>query len=229
MKTRLIIAGFSVALTLHTSAGVAQISTNGTSVTAPDKGITQNLSITSGSRTSLSVGNSTSFGTSTNLNTSAGLSAISRSSLIPSLVDISSKIGDNALGQTTINISNLSAKGGGGSINPVSGSAQGAAIDLTEGTQYASGNADIVGMGASVSLLIDPSKTNAAGEAQFFSVVHPTNYQNAACTPSSQQSCAFAATDSLVSGNAGASANLSTTTNIDINANSFVQTFAQSF
>ena len=219
-----LLASASLMLSAH-----AQITANGTTVTAPDKGITTNLSLTSGSRTSLSVGNSSSFGTSVNLNTSGGLTAVSRSSLIPSLIEIGSKIGDNSLNQTTINISNLSAKGAGGTSVPVAGAAQGSNIELTEGTQYASGNADIIGMGANINLLIDPSKTDAKGEAAFFTSVHPTNYQNAACTPSSTTSCSFVPTDTLVSGNAGASANLSTTTNIDINASSFLQTFAQSF
>ena len=71
-------------------------------------------------------------------------------------MSINSDIGDNALGQTTINISNLAANGDGGSITPDGDSGvSGGTIELQEGTQYASGNADIIGMGAAVVLNID--------------------------------------------------------------------------
>lgn len=200
----------------------------GITVVPPAKGETQNLSVTNGSRTALSVGNTTSFGASTNLTLSSGLTGVSRTVLIPSSVSISSKIGDNALQQTKIDISNLSAQGQSGSITPVSASASGGTIDLQEGTQYASGNAYIEGMGASVSLAIDPGSTGAPGEASFFSTVHPNIKDQAACLPTNTEPCSYVVND-LVSGNAGANASLSTTTNIDINANSFVNTFAQSF
>ena len=144
--------------------------------------------------------------------------------LIPSSVSIGSKIGDNPLQQTKIDISNLSARGGAGSISPVEASGVGT-IDLQEGTQYASGNAYIEGMGASVNLDIDPTRQ---GEASFFSTVHPNIKDQAACLPTNIQACSYGVND-LVSGNAGANASLSTTTNIDINANAFVNTFAQSF
>ena len=230
----------------------SSITQAGITVSAPAKGETQNLSVTNGSRTALSVGNSTSFGASTNLTLSSGLTGISRTSLVPSSVAISSKIGDNALQQTKIDISNLSAQGQGGSITPVGTSAAGGTIDLQEGTQYASGNAYIEGMGASVDLKIDPGDPARPGDASFYSSVHPyvvdeRTYRpfydqdgklqqgtvtTVGCTPnpgsSTAAQCAFMLNE-LVSGNAGASANLSTTTNIDINANSFVNTFAQSF
>jgi len=227
----------------------SSITQAGITVSAPAKGETQNLSVTNGSRTALSVGNSTSFGASTNLTLSSGLTGISRTNLVPSSVAISSKIGDNALQQTKIDISNLSAQGQGGSITPVGTSAAGGTIDLQEGTQYASGNAYIEGMGASVDLKIDPGDLARPGDASFYSTVHPyvvnhASYQpvfdadgkinqgsvaTTTCTPNpGVTTCAYMLNE-LVSGNAGASANLSTTTNIDINANSFVNTFAQSF
>lgn len=201
----------------------------GITVTPPEKGVTQNLSVTNGSRTSLSVGNTTSFGASTNLTLSEGLTGVSRTVLIPSSVSIGSKIGDNALQQTKIDISNLSAKGGGGSISPIGSSVSGGTIDLESGTQYASGNAYIEGMGASVNLDINPGDAAAPGEASFFATVHPNNNLQQACSPTNEVACSYVVNPSLVSGNTGASASLSTTTNIDINANSFVNTFAQSF
>lgn len=189
---------------------------------------TENLSVTNGSRTTLSVGNSTSFGANTNLSSSAGLVSVSRSVLIPSTIGIESSIGSGqTLGKTIINISNLTAKGG-GEILPGSGSgtSSGSKINSTDG-QFASGNAVIDGMQASVKMDI-----GANGEASFFSTVHPTlNDPTTGCAPSSSANgaCAFKPVTDLVSGNASAAANLSTTTNIDIQANTFTQTFAQSF
>ena len=195
---------------------------------------TENLSLTVGSRTSLSVGNSTSFGASANLSASEGLTAISRSVLIPASVVIESTIGSNpgSLGKTSINISNLTAKGG-GTITPGSGSgASGSTINATD-SQFASGVATIDGMGANVKMNIGsitsatPSSTDS--QASFFATVHPNVLKgSAACSPTNGISCTYNE-NGLVSGNAGANANLSTTTNIDIQANSFVQTFAQGF
>ena len=208
----------------------AQITQGGITVAAPEKGTTQNLSVTNGSRTSLAVGNTTSFGASSNLTLSKGLTGVSRTVLIPSSVSINSDIGDNALGQTTINISNLAANGDGGSITPDGDAGvNGGIIELQEGTQYASGNADIIGMGAAVVLNIDPGSVSAPGEASFFATVFPNINGLDACQPTHDKACPYVTNDDLVSGNTGANASLSTTTNIDINANAFVNTFAQSF
>ena len=165
-----------------------------------------------------------------NLTLSKGLTGISRTVLVPSSVAINSDIGDNALGQTTINISNLAANGDGGSITPDSESGiSSGTIDLEEGTQYASGNAFIEGMGASVLLDIDPGNASAPGEASFFATVLPNINGLDACQPTHEEACPYVTNEDLVSGNTGANASLSTNTNIDINANSFVNTFAQSF
>ena len=198
---------------------------------------TENLSLTNGSRTTLSVGNSTSFGASANLSASEGLTAISRSVLVPANVIIESTIGSNpsALGKTSINISNLTAKGG-GTVTPGSGSgASGSTINATD-SQFASGVATIDGMGANVKMTIGSTLTGTTGtpsssdsQASFFATVHPNVLKgSAACSPTNGIACTYNE-NGLVSGNAGANANLSTTTNIDIQANSFVQTFAQGF
>ena len=212
---------------LPVPSGITQA---GITVVPPEKGMTQNLSVTNGSRTSLSVGNNTSFGASTNLTLSEGLTGVSRTVLIPSSVGISSKIGDNPAQQTKIDISNLSARGGGGSIDPLTGkTVSGGTINLESGTQYASGNAYIEGMGAAVNLNIDPGSPSARGEASFFTTVHLNNNQQIACSPTNELACSYTVNNKLVSGNSGASASLSTNTNIDINGNAFVNTFAQSF
>lgn len=202
-------------------------------VVAPATGTTQNLSVTNGSRTSLSVGNSSSFGASANLTTTAGLTGVSRSILTPSSVDITSSIGSKTsdIGVTKINISNLTAKGG-GIVNPNSqgGIGQGTTINADDG-QFASGDATIDGMGANVNMSIGslmPTATTSGSEASFYASVSPS--ASAACLPtSSAQLCEYKDTTGLATGNAGASANLSTSTNIDIQANSFTQTFGQSF
>lgn len=225
---------FLVFAAATSSYAQSSITPAGGTVSAPGVGRTENLSVTNGSRTSLSVGNSTSFGASANLTVSEGLTAISRSILTPSAVSITSSIGTNplALGVTQINISNLTAKGG-GTINPGNqgGIGAGSTINSTEG-QFASGDAEIDGMGANVSMTIGStpvSATSTGSEASFFAIVHPELVPGAACAPNSTNPCQYAADNSLVSGNAGASANLSTQTNIDIQANSFTQTFGQSF
>lgn len=207
---------------------------NGTvRASAPTNGGTENLSVTNGSRTSLSVGNSTSFGASTNLSLSSGLVGVGRSTLIPAATTVSSNIGTTGTtaGITKINISNLTAKGG-GTINPNStvGIGSGTTIDSSEG-QFASGDATIDGMSATVLMNIDPSVVigGVNSQASFYAIVHPNLVAGAACEPSSGNPCEYMEQDALVSGNAAASANLATQTNIDIQANSFTQTFAQSF
>lgn len=208
------------------------IAPTGTSVVAPSVTSgrsTENMSVTNGSRTTLSVGNSTSFGASANISASEGLTAVSRSVLVPASAAITSNIGSNpnTLGVTKINISNLTAKGG-GTINPAAqgGIGTGTTIQSTDG-QFASGDATIDGMGASVTMGIGPTTASPNSEASFFSIVHPNTAS--ACSPTDKTACAYTQLNGLVTGNAGASANLSTQTNIDIQANSFTQTFAQSF
>ena len=223
-------------LSLWGGPGLAQsvITPGGATVNAPAGNRTENLSVTNGSRTTLSVGNSTTFGSSTNVSTSVGLHAISRSVLVPSAVTVESRIGDNPLRLTKIDISNLSAKANGGSVSPTSSSAgAGSTINVTDGTQYASGNAYIEGMGASVNMKIDPTQglvgNVPASQATFFTTVHPYNNNKEACSPTPEKSCSFDTPTGLVSGNANANANLSTTTNVDINATNFVNTFGQAF
>ena len=227
----------ATALAILATAGAVQaqsvIGPNGVTAIAPTTGGTENLSVTNGSRTSLSVGNSTSFGASANLSASAGLTAISRSALVPATATVGSSIGTTGtnVGVTKINISNLTAKGG-GTVNPTAqgGIGIGTTINSSEG-QFASGDATIDGMNATVNMSIGKSATTPESQASFFAVVHPNldPANTTACAPTVDGGCIYAPQDALVSGNAAASANLSTQTNIDIQANSFTQTFAQSF
>lgn len=218
-----------IAASCNAASAQSVIGPSGVTANAPARGTTENLSVTNGSRTSLSVGNATSFGASTNLSASAGLTAISRSALVPATTTVSSSIGTNpsSLGLTKINISNLTAKGG-GLVNPTAqgGIGSGTTINSDEG-QFASGDATIDGMTADVTMTIGGTPDS---QASFYAVVHPNLLPGSeACTPTVNGGCQYADQNALVSGNASASANLSTQTNIDIQANSFTQTFAQSF
>lgn len=234
--TALILLAAATASEIQPLTAQAQsvIGPSGPTAVAPANGGTENLSVTNGSRTSLSVGNSTSFGASTNLSLSSGLVGVGRSALVPATATVTSSIGTTGTteGVTKINISNLTAKGG-GTVNPNTtpqgGIGDGTTIQSTEG-QFASGDATIDGMNATVTMSIGKSDLAPESQASFFAVVHPNlTSGSAACSPTVDNACTYAPQGELVSGNAAASANLSTQTNIDIQANSFTQTFAQSF
>lgn len=220
-------AFFVLASAVHAQSSITG---SGVNINTPVKGTTENLSVTNGSRTSLAVGNTSSFGASTNLSASAGLAALSRSVLIPSTIEVTSSIGSNPskTGVTVINISNLTAKGG-GTVLPGNqgGLDQGTTINSTEG-QFASGDALIDGMGASVNMRIGESADSPNSEASFFAIVHPHIQSSTTCSEPTSGLCEYTP-GGLVSGNAAASANLGTQTTIDINASNFTQTFAQSF
>ena len=207
-----------------------QVQSGGVIVIAPSSGTTNNLSTTSGTKVSLSVGNATSFGAASNISASTGVTSVARSVLEPSSVAISSEIGQNTLGLTKIDIANLSSAGSGGSITP---EGHVGTFDIAEtGSRYASGNAVIEGMGAQVEMDIAAD----GGNVGFFATVQPHTVENAACFNTSGSNgeanggaCSYQQHNTLISGNASGSANLSTHTNIDINSNNFTTVFAQSF
>ena len=214
-----------------TSAQVT-VTLGGVSVAAPTKGETQNINVSSGSRTSLVVGNSTNFGASTQLNTSTGVTAVSSSTLTPTSIGIGSNIGKNPLQATTISIENLTSKDNTNTSDPDG-------LNTTDvGNSSASGNVNIEGMGAEVSLDIKTADTfyegvahQGPGKASFDVAVFPIREDG---TPSTEcvddaRACTYTSSDNLKSGNASASANLSTSTNVDINASEFTTIFAQSF
>ena len=207
------------------------VTLGGVSVTAPAKGETNTVNVSSGSRTSLVVGNSTAFGASAQLNTSPGVTAHSSSTLTPTSVSIGSDIGKNALQQTTISISNLSSKD-----NSKTGSSDG--LNSTDqGNSSASGNVVIDGMSSAVNLDIRTPNTlyegvahEGPGKAAFDVAVYPDRdgAPSAECVANAR-ACTYTSAENLKSGNASASANLNTSTNVDINANEFTNIFAQSF
>ncbi len=234
---KLLISGLStISLTilgLQPADSQVAVTIGGVSATAPERGTTNNLNLSMGSRTSLVVGSSTAFGSSVNLNTSAGVTAVSAASLIPTTIAIESAIGDNTEKLTDINISNLSSK-------DLVGSNSTTREDDVESS--ASGVAVIKGMSAKVDLKIKTPNTiytegsTAAvhagpGEANYKVAVFPNRAGtvNSADCLADLSYCDYTASDTLSSGNAAASANLSTSTNIDINASEFTNVFAQSF
>ena len=233
MKGWILASALLSGLMLQANNAYSQVTVTlgGVSVTAPAKGETNTVNVSSGSRTSLVVGNSTAFGASTQLNTSPGVTAHSSSTLIPTSISIGSDIGKNALQQTTIKISNLSSKD-----NTKTGSDDG--LNSTDiGNSSASGNVDIVGMSSAVNLDIRTEKTlydgvahEGPGKAEFDVAVYPDREGDPSddCVKNAR-ACTYISSDNLKSGNASASANLSTTTNVDINANEFTNIFAQSF
>jgi len=234
MKRFLFLSSFLVgAFFVFSSKTPAQVTVTlgGVSVAAPPKGETQNVNVSSGSRTSLVVGNSTSFGASAQLNTSPGVTALSSSTLTPTSISIGSNIGQNALQSTTISIANLSSKD-----NAKTSDADG--LNTSDiGNSSASGNVSIDGMSAEVKLDIRTPATlyegvahEGPGEASFDVAVFPVRdgAPSEECVDNAR-ACTFTSTDNLKSGNASASANLNTSTNVDINANEFTNIFAQSF
>lgn len=107
------------------------------------KGETQNLSVTSGNRSSLTFGTTTNFGVSVSSQNSGGMTVLSRSELKPSIGTISSSVGvyGETPGRTVVNIGNLRAAGDAGSINLPKGAvdANGNPIDADGGTLDLSG------------------------------------------------------------------------------------------
>ena len=114
-----------VALTSIGLPGFAQITVTmaGVSATVPEAGRTEQLNVSQGQRTTLSVGNGVTLGTSAQFTSSIGSVALSRSVLQPTRVVLESSIGKGAvLGLTDINIENISANSDGGTIQSDGGS-----------------------------------------------------------------------------------------------------------
>lgn len=245
---KLFISGLSaIALTIlgiQPADSQVTVSLGGVSAAAPEKGTTNNLNLSSGSRTSLVVGNSTSFGASVNLNASVGVTAVSNASLIPTSVGIESSIGMNDAQKTNINISNLSSKDLDKDYSQSTDSTGTSGSTVESGSSSASGIAVIDGMSAAVNLNIktpgtvyteggETSTHAGPGKAEYNVAVFPNRAgtmedQSEACLESITY-CNYESSDNLTSGNAASSANLSTSTNIDINASDFTNIFAQSF
>ena len=183
-----LIAGMNIPLLIPAAnaqvAGIT-VTLGGVSAAAPAKGETQSLNVSQGSRTTLSVGNGVQIGTQATMSSSIGTISLSRSVLEPTSVTLGSTIGRNDSQTTVINIENITANGSGGNIASEGGSN----IEVDEGSRFASGRADIVGMTAYSDIVVDTSPTlilkngdgtttqidreDAAGKATYFASVNP--------------------------------------------------------
>jgi len=302
-----LLIGMNMPLMLPAAHAQITVTLEGVTATAPNKGETQSLNVSQGARTTLAVGNGVQLGTSAQMSSSIGTISVSRSVLEPTSIALGSSIGMNDTQTTTINIENITANGNGGNINSQGGSN----ITVAEGSKFASGRADIVGMTAESRILVDtagnmtysdgadgaPVKGTAIEKggkqavASYFASVNPEvmkdndpfyrdllvdgngepildadgklqytgniltkdgtvlktdesgvpiakgaaggdeDYWDTvnACSPSSTKSCIFEDADILKTGNANASSNYQTTTNIDINSSNFTNVFGQAF
>ena len=208
------------------------ISVNAQSLPIPAaaaKGTTQNLSIQNGSKSSLAFGTNTSFGASLSTQSSPGMTAVVDSTFVPSSASISSSIGSTLAnpGVTKATISNLKAEGPGSVPLPNNGG------NITsDSTNYASGNALLEGVGASIN--IDLAGT---GGSRFSAIATPNTV---GYTPGT--SCAINSGNCIYSGvdgkkpyedqqfaNGNATANITSNTTVDIQTNQFSSSFAQSF
>jgi len=195
-----------------------------------EKGTTQNLSIQNGSKSSLAFGTNTSFGASLSTQSSPGMSAVIESTFVPSSASISSSIGSSpdALGTTKATITNLKAQGAG--TLPVPG---GSGSITSDQANYASGNALLEGVGATIDLSLVGS-----GGSKFSAIVTPNTV---GYTPGGS-TCSIAGGDCIyadVNGkkpyadqqfaNGNATATITSNTTVDIQTNQFASTFAQSF
>ena len=163
-----------VALSSIISPASAQITVTmaGVSATVPEAGRTEQLNVSQGQRTTLSVGNGVTLGTSAQFTSSIGSVALSRSVLQPSLVKLESSIGKGAvLGLTDINIENISANSDGGTIQSDGGSNLNVGVD----SKFASGKARIDGMISSSIVEVDTSLPEGGGKgvAEYYAVANP--------------------------------------------------------
>ena len=163
-----------LALTSLSSPGSAQITVTmaGVSATVPEAGRTEQLNVSQGQRTTLSVGNGVTLGTSAQFTSSIGSVALSRSVLEPTLVKLESSIGKGAvLGLTDINIENISANSDGGTIQSDGGSN----LNVGADSKFASGKARIDGMISSSIVEVDTTLPEGGGRgiAEYYAVANP--------------------------------------------------------
>ena len=179
-----LIAGMNIPLLIPAAnaqvAGIT-VTLGGVSAAAPAKGETQSLNVSQGSRTTLSVGNGVQIGTQAQMSSSIGTISLSRSVLEPTSVTLGSTIGRNDTQTTVINIENITANGSGGNIASEGGSN----IEVDEGSRFASGRADIIGMTAYSDIVVDTAGTlvlnddgtvtpgAGIGKATYFAAVNP--------------------------------------------------------
>lgn len=207
-------------LLLGATLGQAQTLPN---PTPAGKGETINMSIQSGAKSSLAFGTNTSFGASLSSQSSPGMTVTATSDFTPSAASISSSIGAGATaGKTTATISNLRAQGNGATT--VAGSPI-----LATDAQFASGNAVLDGVAATVNIVLDPLKSGFSVEAL------PNIVGGDACSTKTSDACKYVDSagkkpyDQQQFASGSATASITSNTNVDISTTEFTSTFAQSF
>jgi hypothetical protein len=182
----------------------------------PTPGTTINMSLSSGSKASLTFGSSTTFGTSASFSATDGASASSTSTLTPSFGSVKFSIGDGvAAGRTSADISNLRASG--------SSDTEALGSKISETNNNATGNAILTGVTGVLELTLDPSKSSFGARTNS---LHET-YGAKDGLPGADGKSLSSNTTQI--SNASASAVINTNTNVDINTTSFTQTFSQAF
>jgi len=191
-------------------------------VTPAPKGQTINMTLQTGSKSNLSFGTNTSFGASVSSQFSPGMTVTTTSAFTPSEASITSTIGEGVTpAKTTATISNLRAQGTGATT------VAGAPINATD-ANFASGNAVLDGLSASVNIVLDPLKSGFNVEAA------PNVVGAAACSPSSS-ACKYTKDDGTKPytdqqfANGSSTASINTNTTVDINTSQFASSFSQSF
>ena len=196
--------------------------------TPAEKGTTQNLSVQNGSKSSLAFGTNTAFGASLSTQSSPGMNSIIESKFVPSTASITSSIGSgDTAGVTKATISNLKAQGTG--IIPIPG---GDGSITTDQANFASGNALLEGVGATVDLSL-----TGDGGSTFAASVSPNTVGYTPDKPCSAGAgnCLYSDVDGKKAyseqqfANGNATATITSNTTVDIQTNQFSSTFAQSF
>ena len=181
------------------------------------------MSVSSGTKSSLSFGTNTSFGASVSSQTSPGMTVTTSSNLTPLVGSITSAVGSGLVaGKTTAEVSNLRAAGSGPST------IGGSQINMTE-ANFASGNSILDGLTARLSLELNPEATGFSVEAM------PNIVGGFACNSKRSQACNYTDINGkkpyediqITSGSANS--NISSGTNVDIQTNQFSSAFAQTF
>ena len=195
-------------------------------LTTPAKGDTINMSVQTGSKSSLNFGSSTSFGVSVNMNATEGTSTAVSSKLAPSEGTLLFSIGSGAVpGTTSANINNLRASGGGET------SVAGSPINVSgENANFSSGVAELTGVQGKLDLKLDSSKTGFEARTNTLhkAVMNPDGTMQPAYGAIAGQDGPQVGTGSQ-SATASGSASVNTNTNVDINSSSFTSVFLQAF
>lgn len=187
----------------------------------PEKGNTINMSVSSGSRASLSFGSSTSFGTSANLSSTDGTSSSASSELRPLSGRVEFSIGGGAdAGRTSADISNLRATGSGDT------NVAGSPITVNgNNANFSSGNANLTGVQSALSLTLDPAGTAFSART---GTIHTTYGVDEQGNRDGRDGTTLGTPGSQVA-NTGANASINNNTNVDINTTNFTTTFSQAF